>query len=194
MRLLRKVLCQRLNVILRPPDMVAGFVVPRFRQGGHGNDQGILQLFKLEGAFFDLILQDVVLLLQKRASLLQGEVGLHPGHENGRGNGLGDIINRPQFKPAGFVFVLAFRRKEDDRDAGCFRIRLQLAADLIPVHAGHHDVQQDKVGARLAESDLQGFLAVCRYLVVVVLPQQPAQQGDIFRRIVNDEYGLLSYG
>lgn len=58
---------------------------------------------------------------------------------------LGDIIHSPHLKPLGLVFNFSEGSKEDDGHFGVALIALQSPAGFIPVHLGHHDVQQDQI-------------------------------------------------
>ena len=56
---------QRLDVVLSPPDVVAGLIVPGFGQRGHGQDGHILYRRDFAGALGNLLLQIVTLAAQK---------------------------------------------------------------------------------------------------------------------------------
>src|SRR5690606_7994163 len=74
-------------------------------------------------------------------------------------DGLGDEVVGAAF--AGLFDVAQFVEGGDheDLDVAGGRVALELAADLEPAHAGHHDVQEDQVGV-VSGNLLEGFDSV----------------------------------
>ena len=50
------------------------------------------------------------------------------------------------------VLGVRARRNQDDRDERKALVGLQVAANLEPVHLGHHDVEQDEIGKLFARA------------------------------------------
>ena len=167
---------QRLDVVLGAADVVAGVVVARFRQRGHGQDGDVLDRVHLARAPGDLDFQEVVLVAQEVGRRLERELGRHPRQDDGRADRLGDVVHRAQFQALLLVLDLGHGGQEDDRDVTRLRVGLELLADLVAVHAGHHDVEQDQVGRGVGPDDLQRLLAVVGDLDPVVVLEQVAHQ------------------
>lgn len=73
-------------------------------------------------------------------------------------------------------------------------VGLELPADLVAIHAGHHDVEQNHVGLGGGAGDLEGpFTVDGRHHLVIVL-EHADQEIDIVRRIVNDEDAFFVFG
>jgi hypothetical protein len=64
----------------------------------------------------------------------------------GRVGRLGQIVIGSGLEPGYLIIDHRLGREHDDRDTLRSRIVPQTTADLVAVHAGHHDVQNDKVG------------------------------------------------
>ena len=75
-------------------------------------------------------------------------MGFHPRLYNRWRKRLMDVIHCADFETAGFVFDFCLRGKENDGYVSRLRIHLQTRADFVPVHAGHHHIEQDEVGWR----------------------------------------------
>ncbi len=119
---------------------------------------------------------------------------LHTRHDDGRADRLGDVIDGTEFQP--FSFILFFRPggQEDHRDVRRQGIVLELLADLVAVHAGHHDVEQNQVGWCTRHSDIQCLLATCGNLYLIIALQQVAHQDQIIRCVVDhQDCGFFGY-
>ena len=81
------------------------------------------------------------------------------GQDEGRTDRLGDVVDRAGVEAALLVEFFVADRQEDHRDAGGGRVVHEPAADLVAVHVGHRDVEQDQVGHRRAGGQLQRALA-----------------------------------
>ncbi len=82
--------------------------------------------------------------------------GAHAHQQLAQPEGLGDVVVRAQIEAANDIRFLLFGGDHDHRDA---RFAAQVADELVAVHVGHHDVQQDQVGVGLVE-DLQRLAPV----------------------------------
>ncbi|MNN54227.1 hypothetical protein D3C81_1690290 [compost metagenome] len=96
--------------------MVACVGIPDFRQCCHGHNGGFLYAGDFLDPPGDLLLQEFILVLQKILGLLQLQVGFHPGEENGRADGLDNIVHCTAGKPFVLVLRIAFGRQENHRD------------------------------------------------------------------------------
>jgi hypothetical protein len=79
---------------------------------------------------------------------LDAERGPDAGRQDLLAERLGDVIVGAHVESADHVVVGRLGGHEDDRDAVEVGIGLQTPAGVDPVHFGHHDVQQDEVGAK----------------------------------------------
>jgi hypothetical protein len=84
------------------------------------------------------------------------------GDELGHLEGLGHVVVGAELQPDDDVHGVALGGEHDDRDPA---LRPDLAADLISVEYGEHDVEDDEVERRLAEVE-QSLSAVgcCRHV------------------------------
>ena len=72
------------------------------------------------------------------------KLGPNAGHQLARAERLDDVVVGPQVEADDLVRVAAARGEQDDRHIA---VLAQPAADLQPVEAGQHDVEQDEVEA-----------------------------------------------
>ena len=118
---------------------------------------------------------------------LEAHQAAHPRHQRVVFDRLGEEVVRPRLEAAQALARFAERRDHDDRDVHGFRPRLQPAAALVPVHARHHDVEQDEVGLP-GQGLLEGFRAVpCRGDLVVFRRKLGVQQPHVGRNVVHDQ-------
>ena len=99
--------------------------------------------------------------------------------------GLGDKIHGAVGQGVDLIGLTVALGHDDDRDHRQLVIGLDLIQEGIPVHNGHHHIQQDQGDAvRMLLQDLQRFLTVFRLqdgiLFVQDLPQQLAVQLVVF--------------
>ena len=117
---------------------------------------------------------------------LDGQVRVDPGHHLLGLERLRDEVHRPRLEPAHLLARLGQCREEDDGRAGRLGVRLQPATGLVPVDAGHDDVEEDERRAR-AVRDLQRVLAARRdEQPVAAAVEGLAQQVEV-RGLVVDE-------
>jgi hypothetical protein len=140
---------QRPHVMLGAADVIAGLDVARLRQRSHDEDGDVLDGLGLLRALFDFLLQKGVLVAQEVRGPLEGELRLDPRQHDCRADRFGDVIHGAEAEASLLVLGGRFGGEEDDRNAACRRIRLQLPADFVTVHARHHDVEQDQLRMRL---------------------------------------------
>ncbi len=73
--------------------------------------------------------------------------GAHPQDELVDVERLAEVIIRADLEAGDLVLRLDFGGQEEDRDLGELRIGAHGFADLVAVHIGHDDIQDDQVGA-----------------------------------------------
>ena len=104
--------------------------------------------------------------------------------------GLGDVVRRAEFE----AFLLGRDRvesgDEDDGDVARCRVLAQTGQHRVAVHFRHLHVEQDQVRPRRACGNLQGTLARRRGEDVVVRAQQIAEDRQISRIVIHDQYGV----
>ena len=74
------------------------------------------------------------------------EQSMHARDQFGNGEGLDDIVVRPDHETAHALRLLAARRHHDHGQRAGILPRAQPAADLQPRHAGKHPVENDEIG------------------------------------------------
>ena len=174
--------------------VVAGLVVAFFGQQSQCVGAHVLDEFVLLHAPRHFALQMAVLVLQPVACALQFKVVFHPCQQNGRPNGLGDVVHRAKGQATGFVVVGVHGRHKNHRYAAQRGVGLQVLDDGVAVHARHHDVQQNDVGPGLGGSCRQRPLSRIGNAHPVMLAQQFAQHGQVGGGVVNHQHGLLELG
>jgi len=111
---------------------------------GHGVGEGI--------QFGVHLGQRLVLLAQPTLMLEQVDVGLHPGQQILRLDGLGDVVGAPHGKPPELVVDATEGGHEDHRDVPQRGVGLEALADLVAVDTRQQYIQQDQLrGGALAE-------------------------------------------
>ena len=116
--------------------------------------------------------------------MLQGELRLDPGLQQGRVDRLQDIVRGPQVEALRLVGSLTLGGEKNDRYVPCLWISLQLATDLVAIDLRHHDIQQDQVRC-LGLRNLEGDMAIDGHLDLVVIPQDALHHIQVFRRVVH---------
>ena len=118
-------------------------------------------------------LQDVILLQARVVPFVPAQLGLHPGHQLQRQEGLGYIVVRAHGKAGNLVRLLPLGRQHDD---GVVVALPDPAADVQAACPGQHDVQDSKVWPLLFH-DVHGLGPVIAFddLVALVLQVQGHQ-------------------
>src|SRR5271165_181307 len=87
-----------------------------------------------------------------------------------------------------YLLLFSTRSDHDHRQESRLRIFADSAADLIPIHSGHQDVQQHEIWVLLAQY-AQSFLSGRRRGHPESLRRQHRlKKADVLRQIVHDEY------
>ena len=183
-----------LDIGLGAQDVVTGVGVTGLGQGGQCTYAEVLDQQVFAHAAGHFALQPFVLVGQAVAGVLEFEVGTYPRQHDGRLDRLGDVVHGPQFEPVFFVLSAVHSGDEDHRDVVGRRVGAQLPQDLVAIHARHHHVKQDEVGARVGVGGAQGAFARVGCPHVVVRPEQFAQHDDVLGRVVHDQHGLPRVG
>lgn len=135
----------------------------------------------------DLLLQGSVLLGQGASQECSLQMGFDTDQHLLDLKGLGDIVHPAS--PEAFHNPLCFTPggDEDHRDLSRTSHLLQSAAGVIPVHAGHHHVEQNDIGWRLGNR-VEGLLAAHGGCDVEVLGGKlRLQHPDVGENIVDDQ-------
>ena len=77
--------------------------------------------------------------------------GAHPRQQLARVERLGQVVVGAELEPDDLVDVVALGGEHDDRRVGALGQRADAAADLEPVDAGEHDVEQHHVEVALLQ-------------------------------------------
>ena len=107
---------------------------------------------------------------------------------------LGHIVRRAVRQGGNLVRLAVALRHHDDRDQRQLRIALHPVQEGIPIHHGHHHVQQNEGDAvpSLGEN-IQCHLAVLCLQHLILLHQNLTQNGPV-QLVVLDHQNLLFHG
>src|SRR5215469_13821516 len=122
--------------------------------------------------------------------LLQCELRPYPGKNDGARERLVYVIHGTDTEALLLVDLVDLGGKKDDGNVARPRVVLELAADLIAVHARHHHVEQDQVWLLGAGRDGQRLLSVGCHLGPERVLQHAGDDGNICRRVVDDQHEL----
>ena len=186
-RMLAQMFGQHLDVVLGAADVVAGLVVTRLGQRGHGVDRDILDRAQLARAALDFLFQVLVLVAQEVGRVFDLELGAYARQHHGRADRFGDVIGRAQLQTVRLVLAGGHSGQEDDGYVARGRVALQCLRHFVAGHPRHHDVKQDEVGRRCIARDAQCFLAVIRCFDRITILEQVGHQQKIIRRVVHDK-------
>ncbi len=130
-----------------------------------------------------------VFMRQSPAFLVQAQLSAHPGGDDGRIEGLGNVIHGTEGETLLLVFDSGQRRDKNDRYGGCCGPLLELPADIVAAQSGHVDIEQNDIRLRLTPGEFERLRAVDSHPDMVVRRQHILEQINIGRCIVDDEYG-----
>jgi hypothetical protein len=105
----------------------------------------------------EFVVEGEELIGKLRAGFPEEDVAADAGFDHGRGERLVDVVDRSDFKAASFVFDAGLACEKDDGDFASRGIGLEASADLVAVHAGHHDVEKDEVGLFVGRRDSESL-------------------------------------
>ena len=163
-------------------DVHAGLVVLVFSRPAQALDDLQASLLELLGAILDRGLQGPVL-------VMEGQVGLHPGPDPGRADGLGDVVHAAQVEALLLVLRGLLGGDEQHRDGAGEGVRLEPPDHFVAVHSGHHDVEQDQVRRIVLGGDLQRPDTAGSHFHPVGGGQDPPQDIDVSRGVIHDQDG-----
>ena len=119
--------------------------------------------------------------------LLRPQQRAEPGEQQAIIDRLGQEVVRPRLQPAHALGLVGQGGDHHDRHMGRARLRLQAPADLIAIHARHHDVEQDHIrhparhdGQRLRPGPGQRDL-------VIFVEQLGFEQAAIRRHVIDHQ-------
>jgi hypothetical protein len=98
--------------------------------------------------------------------------GAHARHQFARTEGFGHVVVRAHLQADHFLLVVHAGGEQDD---GSVVLRAMPAHELIPVHLGHHHVEDDKVGFLFLRHG-QSLLAIVRGHHADSLPAQDSSR------------------
>jgi hypothetical protein len=104
-----------------------------------------------------------------------------------------NVIDRAKLKP--FCLILGFGAggQKDHRNGSRLRIGLEPPADLVAIHVGHRHVEQDQVRLVAGTSMFERPRAAGRYLGAILILQDGQRRGNVGRRVVDDQNGLVRH-
>jgi hypothetical protein len=122
--------------------------------------------------------------LVTQALLLQR--GADPSLQQHRVERLGQVVLRPELDAPDGAARLVIRGQDDDRHAAERLVPLERLEDLVAVHLGHHDVQQDQVEGP-GPDPVQRLDPALGGVHRVAEPLQPPRQQVAVRLVVVDD-------
>ena len=125
---------------------------------------------------------------------LEFQMRLDADFDNRNAERFGDVIHRAKLQAFGFVLFLRHCRNENHGNVPRLFFGFQGAADLIAVHAGHHDVQQNHIRRRRGGGNIQRLRAVGGKPDGIVRFQGVPQDFDIHRHVINNQHNWLCGG
>jgi hypothetical protein len=104
-----------------------------------------------------------------------------------------NVIDGPELKPLCLILGFGARGQKDHRDGSGLRIGLEPPADLVPIHVGHRHVEQDEVRLVGGTGMFERLGATGRHPGAILILQDGECCGDVGRRIVDDQDGLVRH-
>ncbi len=173
-------------VVAHPLDVHSRIVVAVLRRARQPVDDLELRLPHCPGAFPDLRIEDLVLILQGLHRAFQGKVGPDPGLHFHDLKGFCDVIDRTESETLGFVANLAHCGNEDHGNGLGGAVGFQPGTNLIAVHPRHHDIEQDKVRG-IAFDLVQCSRAAGSHADFVVVAQRRHDDVQVDLGIIDEE-------
>jgi hypothetical protein len=119
---------------------------------------------------------------------LPAQPGPDAGHQLLGREGLGDVVVGPGLEPEDDVHGVGLGRQHHDGHAG---LQPQLTADLEPVLARQHEVEQDQVGLGLVEGGDGLVAGADEHRLEALLTQDDPEHLAQRRVVVDDQYPAL---
>jgi len=104
-----------------------------------------------------------------------------------------NVIDRAELKPLGLILGFGPSGQKDHRNGRSLRIGLEPRADLVAIHLRHRDIEQDEVRLVGGTSMFERLGAAGRDLGTILILQDRERRGDVGRRIVDDQNGLVRH-
>ena len=140
----------------------------------------------LLGARCDQLFKLLVMAFEFALVPRQQQMIAHTGHDHRRRNRLVNEVLGPQRQPMFFVGRTLQAGQEDHRDIAGLGVRLQLAANLEPIDAGHDDVEENQVDRRL-RGQTQPIGAIRGEADAIGVAKNGAEQLDVAQRVVDNQ-------
>jgi hypothetical protein len=131
---------------------------------------------KLAGALLDRLFEVGVELGQVAGEAVPFEMSSNTGKDLPFLEGLDDVVHASRIESLNHTPDIVAGGEKDNRDSPRGRVGLKAPAGLEAVDAGHHDVEEDKIGLG-AGGDLQSTLPVIGYQDLVT---------GVFKRVEED--------
>ena len=156
----------------------------RFHAGSTlGLGQGVAQG---QRALLHLLFQILIEPTQFVFTIFQGQVQAYPSPHHRLVDGLVDEIHRAFGQGARLAFGIVLGRDKNDRNTASVGVSLERGAHRIPIHAGHHHIQQDQVRA-LVPDQRQTLSARGGKLNLVAAGQDLSENLHVLDDVVDDE-------
>jgi hypothetical protein len=131
--------------VLRATYVLAGFIVPRLCQRGHGQNGRILNVFDFVGAPDHFLLQIGSLVQQEVAGSFEFELCRNTRQHNRRADGFANVVKRAQMETPLLIFRLRFGCQKNDWNVLGQWLCFETTANFITIRDRHHDIQKNEV-------------------------------------------------
>ena len=141
----------------------------------------------MSGARGDLGLEHLAVLIMEVAVGLEAQQVPHAYAQLGAVHRLAQEVFRPGLEASHLRLTVVTDRDHDDRNVPRRGVGLETLRERVPVHDGHHDVQQDEIG-RIGGDAREGLGGACSALQHEALgPEHDLQQPAVLQLVVDDE-------
>ncbi len=123
----------------------------------------------------------------------KGQMGLDASDDLFELKGFGDVIHSPGRESLDFIFRLIEGAEKDHRYLPKYGIFLKFFANLVPVHTGHVDIQENKIRSislRRLESELSLGEGID---MISLFPEHVSQELQVLGSVIHDHDFLLLF-
>jgi hypothetical protein len=106
---------------------------------------------------------------------------------------LRDVVGGAEREALLLALGRVHRRHEHHGDVARARVLAQAREHLVPVHPGHHHVEEHEIRARVGLGHAERALARARGAHAVEGLQELAEDGEVVRRVVDDQDGVTGH-
>ena len=124
----------------------------------------------------------------------QLQMRAHPGADLVNVERLADVIGGAQVETLDLLLYSAHHGHKDDRNAVAHRRSLDPATDFVAIHLRHDDVEQDQIGRRRSQRQVEGFGPAGRHFDAIVVLKRAEQFMNVGRDIVHHQQGRPTFG